>query len=174
MALLPTVSEVLNGILTVIGVEKTCWTGLCDDVMEVTVAEDRVMDMALYVPWGMDCIMSGATVPRRCASSMVMGEAMVTGTLVPDVLVKLMALMVTAHSRTESEGVSPMFTSTAVDAAGGVTGGVVPVPEPEPLPHPTLPTVANARASNVHPAHLPVADRFMILLRAKPLPNAGP
>ncbi len=164
MALLPTVSGVLNGILTVIGVEKTCWTGLCDDVMEVMVAEDSVIDIALYVPCGMDCIMSGATVPRRCASSIVIGVAMVTGALVPDVLVKLIALMVTAHSRTESEGVSPMFTSTAVDAAVGVMGGVVPVLEVEPLPHPIVPAVAIARVSNVHPAHLAVADRFMVLL----------
>jgi hypothetical protein len=95
---------------------------------------------------------------------MVMGEAMVTGMLAPDVLVKLMALMVTAHSRTESEGESPIFTSTAVDEAGGVTG-VVPVPEPEPLPHPTAPVVANARASNVHPIQVPVIDRFMAVLR---------
>ena len=105
---------------------------------------------------------------------MVMGEAMVTGTLAPDVLVKLMALMVTAHSRTESEGVSPMFTSTAVDAAGGVVGGVVPVLELEPPPHPIVPAVAIARVSNVHPAQLAVADRFMVLLRSKSLPNAGP
>lgn len=130
--------------------------------MEVTVAEDRVMDTALYVPCGMDCIMSGATVPRRCASSMVMGEAMVRGTLAPDVLVKLMALMVTAHSSTESEGVSPIFTSTAVDEAGGVTGDVVP--EPEPPPHPIALAVVIARASNVHVVQLPAIDRFMVLL----------
>lgn len=167
MALLPTVSGLLNGILTVIGLEKTCCAGLCDDVMEVTVAEDNVTDIALYVPWGMDCIISGATVPRRCASSIVIGEEIVKGTLVPDVLVKLMALTVTAHSRTESEGVSPMFTSTAVDAAEGVVGEVVPVLELEPLPHPIVPAVANARVSNVQPAHFAIADRFMVLLPAR-------
>ena len=137
----------------------------------MTVAEETVMDTELYVPCGMDCKTSGATVPRRCANSMVTAtntftgefQAGITDTLVPDVLVKLMSLMVTAHSRTESEGVSPIFTSTAVDEAGGVTGGV-PVPVPEPLPHPRLPTVANARASDVHPAQIPVIERSMVLL----------
>jgi len=90
-----------------------------------------------------------------------MGEAIGTDTLVPDVLVKLIALIVTAHSRTESEGVSPMFTSTAVDAAGPVVGGRTEWVL-EPLPHPIVPAVAIAKVSNVHPAHFPVADRFMI------------
>jgi hypothetical protein len=99
---------------------------------------------------------------------------MVIDALVPDVLVKLIALTVTAHSSTESEGVSPMFTSTAVDAAGGVTGGVEPVLELEPLPHPIVPAVAIARVSNVYPAHLPVADCFMVFLPTNPLRNAGP
>lgn len=67
-----------------------------------------------------------------------------------------------------------MFTSTAVDAAGGVVGGVEPVLELEPLPHPIVPAVAIARISNVHPAHLPVAVCVMIFLPGKPMPNAGP
>ena len=77
----------------------------------------------------------GATVPARWASSMVMGEEMGTVTVVPAELVKLMALMVTAHSSTESEGVSPMLIRTAVEDAGGVV--VVPEPEP-PLLHPVM------------------------------------
>ncbi len=53
-----------------------------------------------------------------------------TVTAVPAALVRLMALMVMAHSRTESEGESPMLMRTLVEAGVGVGVGVTPVPDP--------------------------------------------
>ena len=96
----------------------------------------------------------GATVPARWANSMVMGEEMGTVTVVPAELVKLMALMVTAHSSTESEGVSPMLIRTGVEEAGG---GVVVVPVP-PLLHPMMPAVTSARERNVEAAKRVLGD----------------
>jgi hypothetical protein len=81
---------------------------------------------------------------------MVMGVAMGTVTVVPVELVRLMALMVTAHCRTESEGVSPMLMRTAVEDGAGVGAGVVP--EPDPLLHPARVEVASARERKVNAA----------------------
>jgi hypothetical protein len=71
---------------------------------------------------------------------MVMGVEMGTVTVVPAVLVKLIALMVTANARTESEGVSPMLMRTAVEEAGV---GVM-IPEPAPLLHPMKAEIESA------------------------------
>jgi hypothetical protein len=91
---------------------------------------------------------------------MVIGEEMVTGTLVPDVLVKLMALIVTAHSSTPSAGESPMFTRTLVD--WGYVGGV-PLMGLEPLLHPTAPVMARVSASIALPIQVAVRDDFMVI-----------
>jgi hypothetical protein len=94
-----------------------------------------------------------------------MGEEMGTVTVVPVVLVKLMALMVTAHCRTESEGVSPMLIRTAVEEAGGEM--MVPEPEPDPLLHPVMVMAASARERSVDPAKVALVEGCMLFsLRA--------
>lgn len=105
-------------------------------------------------------IVRGATVPARCASSMVMGEAMGTVTVVPTEFVKLMALMVTAASSTESEGVSPMLMRTAVVEGVGVGVGVVPEP---PLLHPVMPVVASVMERSVNAAKAAALECCMVI-----------
>jgi hypothetical protein len=90
---------------------------------------------------------------------MVMGVEMGTVTMVPAVLVKLMALMVTANARTESEGVSPMLMRTAVEEGVGVGVGVVP--EPDPLLHPMRLEAASARERKVTTAKDVLAEVCM-------------
>jgi hypothetical protein len=46
IALLPTERGVVRGTVTVMGEAKTCWVGVLE-VMEETVAEERVIDMEL-------------------------------------------------------------------------------------------------------------------------------
>jgi hypothetical protein len=90
---------------------------------------------------------------------MVIGEEMGTDTLVPDALVRPIALIVTAHSKTPSAGESPMFTRTLVD--WGCVGGV-PLMGLEPLLHPTAPVMARVSASIVFPTQVAVQEDFIV------------